>query len=68
VLRSWIRRLGRGNAAAMAGWKRMTITIPPAASAHGSRLTREALADPAVRERLRRFAECGEPPWVEEGR
>jgi len=68
VLRSWISRLARVRGDAGAAWKRATVTPPAQGSTEGVRLTIDRLRDPAVRDRLRRFVETGEPPWAAEDR
>ena len=68
ALRSWIGRLARLRGDAVAAWKRATVTPPAPGSTEGMRLTIDRLRDRAVRDRLRRFVEAGEPPWAAEDR
>jgi enoyl-CoA hydratase/carnithine racemase len=68
ALGAWIGRLARVNGDAVAIWKRATLALPAPGSTEGARLTIERLSDAGVRDRVRRFVETGEPPWMVEER
>jgi enoyl-CoA hydratase/carnithine racemase len=65
VLRTWIRRLRRIDRNVIITWKRMTINAPVPGSNAGVEITLERLADAGLRDRLRRFVETGEAPWMD---
>ena len=64
ILRSWIDRLRRLDHTVVESWKRASASPPPPGSPEGTAATLERLGDAGVRERLHRFLETGEPPWV----
>lgn len=61
TLRSWIGRLRRVDPGVVSTWKHMTVRP---ADREAVRRTLDRLREPDVRERLARFVESGEPPWV----
>jgi enoyl-CoA hydratase/carnithine racemase len=66
AIESCIRRLRRVRPDAVAAWKGMTLTPSPIGSTNGIDATRRGLRHAEIVERLRRFAEDGEPPWAVE--
>ncbi|HYM24281.1 MAG TPA: enoyl-CoA hydratase-related protein [Vicinamibacterales bacterium] len=64
AIASWIARLKRARPEAVASWKRMTLTPPPIGGTNGVQATLQSLSDTRIGDRLRRFAEDGEPPWT----
>jgi enoyl-CoA hydratase/carnithine racemase len=63
TLGAWVRRLGRAEPAAVGLWKR--YTAPGGSPVGSAAVTVARLRDPAVLERIRRFTENEEVPWIE---
>jgi len=66
AIESCISRLRRAHPDAAAAWKWMTLAPPPVGSHDGVGSTLRRLCSADIVERLRRFAEDGEPPWAME--
>lgn len=64
LLKSWVRRLGRAQSAAVGLWKRHIAEASPYDRSHGALATIARLRDPQVLDRIRRFANDEEIPWL----
>jgi enoyl-CoA hydratase/carnithine racemase len=64
ILRAWIDRLRRLDPTVVESWKRASANPPSPGSPDGTAATLERLRDAGVRQRLQRFLETGEPPWL----
>jgi enoyl-CoA hydratase/carnithine racemase len=63
-MNSWVRRLGRAEPAAVALWKRHTAQALPFNRESGAAITAGLLRDSKVIERIRRFVEEEQLPWL----
>ena len=66
AIESCVNRLRRARQDAVAAWKSMTLAPPGVGSNDGLDTTLHRLRSAEMVERLRRFAEDGEPPWAVE--
>ena len=65
VLHTWARRLARAEPSATSLWKRHTALSVPFDRDGGAAITAAHLSDPKVRERIRRYVEEEQLPWME---